>query len=74
MEHLPRKQKIHLSNPNLTYSQAMDFLLKFPESYTGIFGRNVLVGDPGHEIIQRLNLNKIIPASCIYGGYRYYFK
>ena len=63
VEHLPKKQKIHYSNPTLTYCQAVDFLRKFPEGYVGIFGRNVLVGDPGHEMIQRLNLKKVIPAS-----------
>ena len=63
VEHLPKKHKIHYSNPTLTYCQAVEFLRLFPEGYVGIFGRNVLVGDPGHEIIQRLNLKKVIPAS-----------
>ena len=63
MEHLPKKHKIHYSNPMLTYNQAIDFLHKFPGSYIGIFGRNVLVGDIGHEMIQKLHLSRIIPAS-----------
>ena len=63
MEHLPKKHKIHYSNPMLNYNQATDFLHKFPGSYIGIFGRNVLVGDIGHEMIQKLHLSRIIPAS-----------
>ena len=62
-DQLPRGHKIHYSNPTMTIDQAVEVLTHFPESFLGVFGRNVLVQDTGHEIIRRIQLSKLIPAS-----------
>ena len=48
---------------NNVYHQVKIMFGQFPESFLGVFGRNVLVQDSGHEIIRRIQLSKLIPAS-----------